>query len=162
MRLKFLSLIIIVFLFSTGAVSQPSLYRVKDLAWLTGCWRQVGQDYERLEFLLRPAGKMMVGVSHTIFKGETIEYEYLQIIEEEDGFVYLIAFPSGQNRTAFKLIESENRRALFQNSMHDFPQRIRYEKLGEDSIMARIEGVQAGKEKWVDFPMKRTLCPEPE
>ena len=40
---------------------------------------------------------------------------------------------------------------------HDFPQRILYRKV-EGGLFARIEGVDKGKPRSVDFPMTAASC----
>ena len=50
-----------------------------------------------------------------------------------------------------------DREARFENLEHDFPQRIIYRRDG-DSLTGRIEGVSMGKERAVDFPLKRVPC----
>ena len=52
----------------------------------------------------------------------------------------------------------EKQEAVFENPEHDFPQRIIC-RLGDDgSLNARIEGKRNGKEKEMDFLMKRVKC----
>jgi hypothetical protein len=53
---------------------------------------------------------------------------------------------------AFKLKELGERRVVFENLQHDFPQRIRYWLDAAGAMHARIEGLQAGQtvsEEWV-------------
>ena len=47
---------------------------------------------------------------------------------------------------------------VFENPQHDFPQRIIYRLEKDGSLLARIEGVNQGREKGINFPMKRAKC----
>ena len=128
-----------------------------DLAWLSGCWRADADGRQMSEQWMKPNGNMMLGVNQTVVKGKTREFEFMRIMQEENGNVYLVAAPSGQRETRFKLRETKGTEAVFENSAHDFPQRVIYRREG-DSLLGRIEGVSKGKEKAVDFPLKRTSC----
>ena len=72
------------------------------------------------EYWMKPAGKMMLGISHTASQEKTIEYEFLYISQVEDGSIYYFANPSGQQQTSFKLIKCNPEEAVFENPKHDF------------------------------------------
>lgn len=65
---------------------------------------------------------------------------------------------SGQEEASFKLVKLEKNLAVFENPEHDFPQRIIYKLEDGETLKARIEGKSKGKERGVDFPMKRVAC----
>ena len=132
---------------------------MNDLAWLAGCWRSDDGERQITEQWMKPAGKMMLGMSHTVANGQTREYEFMRIMQEENGDIFFVAQPSGQKETRFKLMVVSEREARFENPAHDFPQRIIYRRDG-DSLVGRIEGVSKGKERAIDFPMTRADCAE--
>ncbi|HET7712413.1 MAG TPA: DUF6265 family protein [Thermoanaerobaculia bacterium] len=138
-------------------VLAAQLTSVQDLSWLSGCWAAVGKERGTEEHWLSPAGGTLLGLSRTVRKGATVAHEFMQIRETANGLVF-IARPSGQEEATFTLIESAARRAVFENATHDFPQRVIYTRKG-DRLLGRIEGTIGGKEKTIDFPMKRAKCP---
>ena len=105
------------------------------------------------------AGSMMLGMSHTVVDGKTRAFEFIRIVQEENGDIFLVAAPSGQPKARFKLTNVAGSEARFENPKHDFPQRIIYRRDG-DSLTGRIEGLSKGKERALDFPMKRVACAE--
>lgn len=129
-----------------------------DFAWLAGCWQRSGEGWQTVEHWMKPDGGTMLGMSRTVVRDTTREFEFLQLQADENGDLYYVAFPSGQKETWFKLTELENNRAVFENPEHDFPQRIIYALKGDGSLWARIEGVSKGKLRGVDFPMQRIDC----
>ncbi len=131
---------------------------VNDFAWLAGCWERGGNDWEGAEQWMKPAGQTMLGMSRTVANGKLREYEFLQLRTKEDGAIYYVALPSGQQETWFKLVKSGKHEAVFENLEHDFPQRIIYRLEKDGSLLARIEGMSGGKLKGIDFPMKRGKC----
>ena len=100
----------------------------------------------------------MLGVSHTVADGKTVEFEFMQIREEANGQIRFIARPSGQPETTFQLIKGSAREVIFENPQHDFPQRVIYRLESDGSLVGRIEGISKGKEKSIDFPMSREQC----
>jgi hypothetical protein len=152
------SIFFVLFIAITSILGQDSKYSLDELAWLTGCWSWSQENYERLEYWMKPAGNMMIGMSHTVSDGKTVEYEFLRIVDDEDGMIYYEANPSGQKQTRFKLIQSLAYRAVFENPEHDFPQRIIYDLHDDGSITARIAGTVKGEEKYIDFPFKPVEC----
>ena len=130
---------------------------LQELSWLSGCWGSDGDNRQIREHWMKPAGNMILGMSHTVANGKTREYEFIRIVQEENGDIFFVANPSGQKEARFKLMIITEREARFENPEHDYPQRIIYRRDG-DSLVGRIEGLSKGKERAVEFPYKRTLC----
>jgi hypothetical protein len=126
-------------------------------AWIAGCWQQ-GTEPGSVEQWMKPAGGMMMGMSRTVANSKVREYEFMMIQKQDDGNVYYVAKPSGQPEASFKLINNSATELIFENPAHDFPQRIIYKQSGKDSLIARIEGVNQGKQQGFDYPMKRVSC----
>jgi len=137
------------------AQDAPSL---EPLAWLTGCWaRELPGGGLVEEQWTAPRGGTLLGVNRTVRGEKTVAFEYLRI-EARDGRLRYIAIPSGQRETAFALVELTDDMALFENPDHDFPQRIRYRRMPDGSLLAQIEGTRNGETRVIDFPMKRVGC----
>ena len=100
----------------------------------------------------------MLGVGRTIKNGKTVEYESLQIRKNTEGKVVYVALPSGQKETTFTATSVAEKSVTFENLQHDFPQSIVYRLLSGDRLVVRIEGIQNGNLRGVDFPMKRVSC----
>lgn len=131
---------------------------LNDLAWLSGCWEGGSSSRLYAEHWMKPAGDMMLGVSRTIVGDKVVKYEYVRILRQDNGDIFYVANPSGQKEAWFKLDTYSSREVVFVNPEHDFPQRIIYRFGNDGSLIARIEGVSKGKERSVDFPMKRVGC----
>jgi hypothetical protein len=131
---------------------------VARLGWLQGCWQASGAETGSGEQWMAAAGGTVLGMSRTVRKGVTTEYEFLQIREVEPGKLAYIAMPSGRAPTTFTLLRESDTEFVFENLGHDFPQRIIYKRDGDKVLNARIEGSSKGKAKGIDFPMKRVSC----
>lgn len=128
------------------------------LDWMTGCWAQDGGDAGSIEQWSSPAGGTMLGFSRTISAGKTVAFEYLRIVDEGDDVMVLIASPSGQETARFEMKEIGEHEVIFENTAHDFPQRIIYRLDNDGNLLGRIEGTIDGAERAADFPMARMLC----
>ena len=131
---------------------------IDDLAWLSGCWAAAGQQAGSGEQWMSPAGGTMLGMNRNVRDGKTVAFEFIRIVEQEAGGLEFIASPSGQNTTSFSMSSLSDREVIFENPDHDFPQRIIYRLMSDDELLGRIEGTIDGKERAVDFPMKKIDC----
>ncbi len=129
------------------------------LAWLAGCWESVRGERRIEEHWMRPRGGTMLGMSRTVIGDRTIEFEHMQIREQEGRLVFT-AKPSGQQEASFDSLSLTASEVVFENAAHDFPQRVMYRRLADGSLQARIEGKRAGTLQGVDFPMRPAVCGE--
>ena len=58
--------------------------------------------------------------------------------------------------TVGKMTKGNEKEAVFENPKNDFPTKISYTKITNDSIVAAISGIQNGKEKSELFSMKKS------
>lgn len=137
-----------------GTLLEPSDQAPKpglnDLAWLAGSWTGTTGGVEMEEHWTAQKGNSMIGIHRDVGKGRTLSFEFLRLEQQGDRIVYL-SMPNGRSpATPFPLKEVAGTRAVFENTAHDFPQRIIYWKDGAD-LRARIEGTingKAGSEEW--------------
>lgn len=132
--------------------------RIENLAWLAGCWESNTGGEQFTENWMKPSGKTMFGIGRYIKDNKTLFYEFLQIRENPDGSIYFIALPSNQKEATFTLLRGDNKEAIFENPEHDFPQRVVYRLEGKDSLLAYVEGIDLGKQRKEEFPLKRVAC----
>ncbi|MEO8385848.1 MAG: DUF6265 family protein [Betaproteobacteria bacterium] len=116
---------------------------IEKLTWMTGTWTQNKDGEIVQESWLGPKGKMMAAVNLTSSAKRT-SFEFLRIVETPTGLAYL-ASPGGKTPVEFKLKEMADKRVVFENPAHDFPQRVMYWIETDGAMTARIEGIAAGK-----------------
>jgi hypothetical protein len=152
--LLFLALLTIAPIAPAVAQGSPS---VTQLAWMAGCWRQESGGRVADEIWMAPSGGVMLGINRTVASGRTVSSEFMQI-REEAGRLVFTAKPSGQAEASFTMVKTGPREIVFENLMHDFPQRVIY-RLDGDTLVGRIEGTQKGTLQAIDYPMQRVPCP---
>lgn len=142
---------------------RPAAAELSDYAWLAGCWLlETGDDtsLRTEEHWMAPAGGLMLGMSRTLRHGEAVAWEFVRIVEDYYGTRF-VASPSGQATVEFFLVSVENDTLVFENTEHDFPQRIVYRKGGAKRLVAWVEGVTAeGRQQRIDFGYERKHCGE--
>ena len=109
------------------------------LGWLAGCWEARTAGSTTIEMWMAPDGGLMLGASRTVTGSATREFEHLRIHQRGDTVTYT-AIPSGQRETVFRATQISDSGFTVENPVHDFPQRITYERHGTDSLIARVEG----------------------
>lgn len=155
MRHSPLALLLLLPITSVAAQSSP----IDRAGWLAGCWELRTATRLTIEMWMPPAGGMMLGASRTTMGDRVREFELLRLTAVGDTLVYT-ASPSGQATTAFRSpLPMSNDELVVENLAHDFPQRIRYRRVGTDSLLARVEGPgQGGAVRGFDLPMRRIRC----
>lgn len=130
---------------------------VGQLSWMSGCWAMSAGPMVIEEQWAKPLGGMMMGLARTSKQGRVVFHEFMRITTSGADVVYTPRIGSPEKPVPFKLIKQSADEVVFENPTHDFPQRILYRKKAE-GLFARIEGVDKGKERGEDFPMKRVPC----
>jgi hypothetical protein len=130
------------------------------LAWMAGHWAGTAGPLRMDEIWTAPDGGALVGLHKDVSVApgppRMVSFEFLRIETAGDSLVY-VAQPGGRPPTRFPLAEIGNRRAVFANPAHDFPQRILYWLDDAGALHARVEGPQGGKtvgEEWTWIKVK--------
>jgi hypothetical protein len=95
--------------------------------------------------------------SYKLHGADTIVLENVQLVERDSGIFYIpiVSDQNDRKPIPFRLIDVEKNSYTFENKRHDFPQRVIYKLVSQDSMFARIEGTLAGSIKASDFRYRR-------
>ena len=124
---------------------------VEELSWMSGSWAGEKDGIRSEEHWSAPAGGLMIGMHRDVKDGRATGFEFFRI-HVKDGVLSYLTQPGGRPAVPFKMKEMGERRIVFENLEHDFPQRILYWLSGPGELRARIEGSIGGKtqaEEWV-------------
>lgn len=125
--------------------------------WLIGTWENKTPRGSIYETWNKETNNEFSGMSYLIKEKDTIVFENIRLIQEQDGLFYI---PTVKNQndglpvrfTAKTISETQ---LVFENRQHDFPQIISYTKIHSDSLVAEISGTKNGQERKQTFSMKR-------
>jgi len=155
MQKRFAPVVMCLALFASHNVASAEIDR---LAWLSGCWAAQNAEEGSIEYWSSPAGGLMLGASKTVKGGKSVAHEFIQIRALDTGKLAFIAKPSGQPEATFTLASVANDEFVFENPAHDFPQRISYRLVKPGELLARIAGTRDGKQRAIDYPMRKVAC----
>ena len=127
---------------------------IADLGWIAGNWIREEDGTVSEHLWLAPRGQVIVGLQRDTLDGITHHTEFVEIREGPNGIVFHV-YPVGQAPTDFFLVWADERRMLFENPDHDFPQRILYWTEGGSVLVARIEGRVNGHIRSVEWRWRR-------
>jgi hypothetical protein len=130
---------------------------MKEFAWLEGTWQDSTPDALFTERWTKENDSVYTAES-TITKGkDTLFFETIVLDQTGDSLHYIVTTPKQNDAkpVSFTLKSFTANSYVFENKQHDFPQRITYTKITNDSLIAEISGTQNGKPATEQFPMKR-------
>ncbi|MBN4071147.1 hypothetical protein JYT72_01425 [Crocinitomix catalasitica] len=108
--------------------------------YLVGVWQI--EDQEQFEKWEKSADNQLLGSSYKMVGGEKVLLETL-LIENIDGMIIYEAKVLGQNDgegIRFTLNAKEEGCLSFENLDHDFPKKIRYKKVNEETVFVEVLG----------------------
>lgn len=146
-----------VMMLAVKAFSQEAEERFRQLISLNGTWSMEtkrGTVYESWEAV---NNTFLKGRSYKINGTDTMLLEEVSIIRKDNDIFY-IPVVQGQNNeqpVTFRLVKVENETFTFDNPDHDFPQRVIYQLPKNDSMHARIEGMDKGVYRKSEFFYKK-------
>jgi len=132
----------------SGAAEEFDLTR---LSWLEGLWTGTKDGVEMEERWTSAKGNALLGMHRDVKNGRMVSFEFFRVDTTKEGAFYF-ASPRAATPTPFRVIALEDRRVVFENKAHDFPQRILYWLDERGALHARIEGSMNGKpasEDWI-------------
>ncbi|MDL2238777.1 DUF6265 family protein [Bacteroidales bacterium OttesenSCG-928-K03] len=147
-------LLLVGFLISCGNNSNP----ISKAEWLIGTW-VFEDDFGNVSYETwkKISKNELQGKSYVLSKGDTVVFEILNMIQQDDNLYYTALVPEHNNDStiSFPLKSITEDEMLFENLQHDFPQKISYRKISNDSLIAKISGIMDGEENFFDIPMRR-------
>lgn len=131
--------------------------QIKELAWLEGTWLNQTKDGLFTEQWTKVNDSVFTAVSAVTKDKDTLFYETVVLDQKGDSLHYIVTTPKQNDAkpVSFTLKSFTANSYIFENKQHDFPQRITYTKVTNDSLIAEISGTQNGKPAVEQFPMKR-------
>lgn len=125
--------------------------------WLIGTWENKSNEGDMVETWSKNNDSLYSGSSYFIKGKDTLHSESIQLTQKANVVLYTPTV-KGQNNNqpiSFQLTKQTSKQLVFENPKHDFPQKIVYQQITADSLVATISGIQQGKASSESFPMKK-------
>jgi hypothetical protein len=136
---------------SPRALGEQANQEMMRLSWMEGRWGGTAFGIDMEEQWSSAAGGALIGMHKDVKGGRMTSFEFMRIDSTpQEGIVYF-ASPRSAPVTPFTLLELGDKRVVFENKAHDFPQRILYWLDATGALHARIEGTLKGSpesEEW--------------
>ncbi len=139
----------------TLAAAEPS--SVARFGWLQGAWAAEDGPLQMEEVWLAPKGEAMLGMHRDVAGEKLVSFEFFRVVAGADGRIVYWASPLSRPPVPFTLKERGEKKVVFENLEHDFPQRILYWVDAEDRLHARIEGPKGAAEKAQEWAFRREV-----
>ena len=157
--MKFLKTGILIFLLF---VLQQNVYAqlnnsIKQFEFMLGNW-QMKTSSGSVNETWKKTKAGMIGKSYRHGKeGKSVLTERIELKLVDNVFNFSVTgYEEGnKGRTTFKLVSVKDQTFVFENKLHDFPQRIIYQNKDKNNLLAWIEGSINGKMKKIEFPYQR-------
>ena len=159
--MKHIALILILVLSVTVSCSKRNdrdkYAELKKAEWMIGRWENkldfgtLTEDWEKVN------DSTFSGVSMIVKDSDTLHFETISLVKK-NGIVVYSPTVQGQNSnkpTDLKMTSQTEKQIVFENPSHDYPQKISYTFLTNDSIVAEISGKQQGKPSAEKYPLKK-------
>jgi hypothetical protein len=135
--------------------------RLAELEWFSGCWTGDVQAGEVEECWTVPKGDSSQVTTRTVSKeGKTVSRKFISIDGSADGIVMTVQhfgprLTPEDKAVEYRMVKMGEYQLVFENPKNDFPQRILYQQLPDDSVIVRIEQMDGSKAE--EFRMRRSM-----
>ena len=121
--------------------------------WLIGNWESISEEGKFTEKWIKKDRKTLLGNSYFVIQNDTVFSEESSLFQRGKDLFLIVKITSepSDTPTEFKLTSSTKTQLIFENPENDFPKKITYNRINNDSIFAEISG--GGNPQ--GFPMKR-------
>ena len=126
--------------------------------WLIGNWGHTSKEGSLTETWVKANDSVYKGETYFVVGGkDTVFSEKVDLIQENDKLAYIVTVPGQNNEkpVRFDMTSISDTTIIFENPAHDYPNKIVYNKIGNDSVVAEIFGIQKGKPATEKFAMKK-------
>jgi len=134
-----------------------SFNELEKASWLIGEWQNNSVKGNASEIWEKKNDSTYFGKSYFVVGKDTVSSETISL-EQNGNQLYYIPTVKDQNAgkpVKFMLTSSNSSQLIFENPKHDFPQKISYTLISNDTLLAEISGSIDGKQNSQKFPMTR-------
>jgi len=131
--------------------------KIKTAHWLLGSWEFKSTDGNLYENWKKMNDSTLQGQSYFVKAKDTLHFETVTLQQKGEELTYLTTI-LGQNNDkpiSFVLTETTDKQLIFENITHDYPQKIIYNHVSKDSLVAEISGLQSGRPASEKYLMQR-------
>ena len=156
--MKKISLILLLILTFTACKKSNKTAKMIGTDWLIGKWEQKSDQGIVTETWEKVNDSTYKGQSYFIKIKDTLHFETMQLNQKGENIFYT-SIVKGQNNDTpltFNLSNITKKQLVFDNPKNEYPRKIVYKQITNDSIIATISGIQQGKSSSESYYMKKS------
>lgn len=116
-------------------VASAAYSQQEEFAWLIGTWQREGkQAFE----VWKKEGDFLSAESYKMKDEQKVVTEEIKFIKKGNDFYYVPDIAGPQGPIEFKITSFDKNSFTAENPAHDFPKKIKYEKLDDSHLKASI------------------------
>ena len=153
MKNLYIGIITLLFFFGSCKKEENRFTTLEKTNWLLYEWENNTSDGRFSEKWSRQNDSTFYAESFFIANQDTLFAETIQLIQQENDLLLIVSVPN-QNKekpVTFRLTKLTENEFVFENPAHDYPKKIQYKLINNDSLYAEING--RGKKE--GFPFKK-------
>lgn len=142
---------------SSEQTISPEANSLNKASWLIGAWVHDSADTRLFEEWKKPNDSTFTGKSIAVVGKDTVHSEDIIMLQKNDTLFY-VPTVKGQNNNKPVWFENTTFSAqsmVSENYRHDYPTKIAYAQIAEDSLVAEVSGIVKGNSTVETFSMKR-------
>lgn len=144
---------------ATETTEEPvkSYSQLEKAQWLLGSWENASPEGNLSENWEKTNDSVYAGHTYFVIGKDTVFTESITLVEANGKLAYVTAVSdqNGGKAIRFEMTSGTEDQLVFENPKHDFPQKITYNKITNDSLVAEISGMKEGKPSTEQFAMKK-------
>ncbi|MDV6170381.1 DUF6265 family protein [Flavobacterium sp. DG1-102-2] len=142
---------------SPNEETTKSFTQIKKAEWFIGNWQNTTDEPNFGETWKQANDSVLKSKAYFVKNGQISYYEFVTLVESAGKLNYIVTVPNQNEGEAvsFEMTSANENQLVFENPKHDFPNKIIYNKVGNDSLVAEISGMQDGKPTTQKFAMRK-------
>lgn len=131
--------------------------QLEKTSWFLGSWGHTSKEGTLAENWVKVNDSVYKGESYFIIGKDTVFAEAVDLAEANGKLTYTVSVkgPANEAPVPFEMTSVSDKAVVFENPKHDFPNKITYNRVTDDSLVAVISGIQKGKPAMQTFAMKK-------
>ena len=142
---------------SSAVTAKTKIYKqIEKANWLLGNWGNTSPQGTLTENWQKINDSVYNGESFFVIEKDTVFSEYIALEEANGKLTYIVSVAEENNKPVrFEMTSITNNQIIFENPEHDFPTKIVYNNVTNDSLVAEISGIKNGETASQKFLMAR-------
>ena len=151
--MKKVNTLLLILLTCFSCQQRTTFSELEKAIWFLGRWENKTPEGTFSEEWKIGNDSLYIGESYFINNNDTLFAETVRLEQRKNDLFYIVSVPNQNEKqpVAFKLTSSTSDYLVFENPEHDFPKKITYKLVTNDSLYAEISG--NGKSQ--GFPFKK-------